>query len=495
MRIKSILPRAALLAALVAAAACARGGLPPVERASARRLPLRLCRVRDVTEDLLCGSLEVFENRERRSGRKISLNVVVIPAQIPAPRPDPTFHLEGGPGIAATMAAGVYVNLLPGYRRDRDVVLVDQRGTGGSNPLTCDLSSDTPNPGGRLDEMYPPAAVAACRERLGPSADLTLYTTPIAMDDLDDVRAWLGYDRINLVGLSYGTRAALVYMRRHPDHVRSAVLMGVAPTNLKMPLHHASDAQRAMDLLFDDCAADLECHAAFPKVKEELVDLLDRLDREAARVRYTPPGSDRSIGLVIRREIFAEKLRVMLYEAGVARRLPLVIHRAFEGDFNPLLAVALGGAGGPPALAEGMYLSVTCPEDTRLIDADEAKRLTEGTYFGDYRVAQQTRACSLWPEAELPVGYAAPLVSDAPVLMISGYLDPVTPPAWAEEVLHHLPHGRNLVLRHGGHLPTDMSGGRCMDRMILSFLDRGSSEDLDTSCMKEMIPPPFALQP
>lgn len=485
-----------LLLALLGVAACARQeGLPPAGAAS-HRFPLQACRVEGVEEDLLCGTLEVFENRGTRSGRKIPLNVVLIPALSGAPRPDPIFDIAGGPGVPSTMAASYYAAEARGYRRDRDVVLVDQRGTGKSNLLQCDLETEAPNPRGLLDEMYPPEAVAACREELSKKADLTLYTTPIAMDDLDDVRAWLGFDRINLNGLSYGTRAALVYVKRHPDRVRSAVLMGVAPTNMKMPLHHARDAQRAMRLLFEDCASDAACRGAFPRLQEELAALLGRLDRQPARAAYTFTASGESVQLQIQRGVFAERIRNILYAPNGARLLPMIIHQAFQGDFQPFLHVALEEGGGPPkALAEGMYLSVTCAEDTRLIDPAEAKRLDEGTFLGDYRVFQQTRACSMWPAATLPRDYWDPVVSDVPVLMITGYLDPITPPSWAAEAVRRLPNSRNVLLRYGGHLPDGLGNAACLDGIILGFIDRGTADGLDTSCVETMTPPPFALRP
>ena len=191
------------------------------------------------------------------------------------------------------------------------MVLVDQRGTGKSNPLTA--PPRTRSPQDYLTEMYPVEYVKTMRQALEQRADLTQYTTSIAMDDLDDVRAWLGYERINLFGLSYGTRAVLVYMRQHPDRVRSAILMGVAPTYLKMPLHHARAAKRAMDLLLEECAGDAACHQAFPQIQRDWEEVLERLGREPARVEYSPPDKSATVTVEIQRDIFAEKLRNRMY--------------------------------------------------------------------------------------------------------------------------------------------------------------------------------------
>lgn len=243
---------AALFVATLSSSACQKANRRPPSG------PLQPCRLSGIEEELLCGKLTVFENRETRTGRTIDLNVVVVPAIDPSRHETPLFDLAGGPGVAATGAAGFYANEGKEYRRHRDVVLVDQRGTGSSNPLTA--PARTRSPQDYLTEMYPIDYVNTMRQTLERRADLTQYTTSIAMDDLDDVRAWLGYERINLIGLSYGTRASLVYLRQHPANVRSAILMGVAPTYLKMPLYHARAAKRAMDLLLKECDGDAACH-------------------------------------------------------------------------------------------------------------------------------------------------------------------------------------------------------------------------------------------
>ncbi|MGH8494784.1 MAG: alpha/beta hydrolase [Gammaproteobacteria bacterium] len=449
------------------------------------------CHVPGVEEELRCGALAVFENRDAGAGRKIALKVVVLPALEPDSKAEPLFDLAGGPGVAATRAARLYATDLKEIRRRRDVVLVDQRGTGGSNPLHCRHDS---TPQHFLDEMFPAEYVKGCREELEKKADLTQYTTPIAADDLDDVRAWLGYERIDLIGLSYGTRMALVYMRRYPARIRAAVLMGVTPTYHKLPLFHARDGQRAIDLLLDECAADQDCNRAAPNLRQALEGLLARLGRTPARVQYALPENGRTVTVEIRRDVFAEKLRSRMYDAQNARRLPFVVHQAALGDFGPFLDLAIPtGRANPDFVANGMYLSVTCAEDTAFINPAEAARLNEGTFFGDYRVFQQRRACSMWPRARLPDDYHRPVVSDAPVLIISGDMDPVTPPEWAAEVASHLPNSRHVVIPHEAHAPGGLSNLECLDGMIMDFLDRGDAKAVNASCVDKMLPPPFAF--
>jgi pimeloyl-ACP methyl ester carboxylesterase len=279
------------------------------------------CKLPGIDEELLCGKLTVFENRESRSGRTIDLNVVVLPSFDPGRTEEPLFDLAGGPGVAATDAAYFYVKEGKEYRRRRDIVLVDQRGTGNSNPLKA--APQTKSPQDYLTEMYPVEYVKTLRQSLEQKANLTQYTTSIAMDDLDDVRAWLGYDRINLIGLSYGTRAALVYMRQHTDRVRSAILVGVAPTYLKMPLHHASAAKRAMDLLLMECSGDAACHEAFPQLQRDWEDVLARLEREPVKVEYSPSDKGPTVTLEIQRDVFTENYAIECIRAIAQNGSPL----------------------------------------------------------------------------------------------------------------------------------------------------------------------------
>ncbi|MDQ1728969.1 MAG: hypothetical protein QOD33_1094 [Pyrinomonadaceae bacterium] len=459
---------------------------------SAGRNPLHPCKLPGISEQLLCGKLSVFENRRLRRGRKIELNVVVLPALDQTRKEAPLFDLAGGPGIAATANAQYYITDLKEYRRQRDVVLVDQRGTGASNPLRCGEH-------GRdyLDEIYPLQYVRDCRRKLERVADLTQYTTPIAMDDLDDVRAWLGYERINLIGLSYGTRAALVYLRQHPAHVRSAVLMGVAPTNAKLPLYHTRNAQRALELLFNECAADNSCNQAYPQLRSEFIELLAKLARHPARVKYRRAHAQEQIEVVIHRDQFAEKLRTQLYAPPSARRVPFIIRQAAQGNFNPFLRLVIPDE---PAtdlagvIADGMYLSVTCAEDVPFIDTRLAEQMNRGTFFGNYRVAQQVRACAHWPRGSVPAGYDQPVAATVPVLIISGNIDPVTGPDWGTDVAAHLPNSRYWLIRNHAHIPVGLTNFACFDDVIRKFLDHPDPKTLDTSCGAQMLPPPFYIE-
>jgi pimeloyl-ACP methyl ester carboxylesterase len=449
------------------------------------------CRLAGVDEQLFCGKLTVFENRETRTGRTIDLNVVVLPAFDQKNKAEPLFDLAGGPGASSTDRADFYAGPGKDYRRRHDIVLVDQRGTGESNRLAI-FREKTPQY--YLSEMFPVDYVKNLRETLEKRADLTKYTTSIAMDDLDEVRAWLGYDRINLFGTSYGTQAALVYMRRHPDHARSAILLAVAPTDLKMPLHHSESAAHAMDLLLHECEQDSACHAAFPRIRDDWRNALAELETQPARVEYSLPGKKAAPTTVeIQRGVFAEKIRSWMYDRDKAARIPLIVHHAAAGDFAPFLQQAIAPSI-PDFVADGMYLSVTCAEDVPLIDPEEAAKLTTNNPFGDYRVFQQTRACAMWPRGEIPADFLEPVSSNAPVLIFSGNLDPVTPPKYGEEVAKHLPNSRHVIIPEGGHGVDGLTDPGCIDRIAIEFLDKGDAKNLDVSCVERMERPPFATK-
>lgn len=422
----------------------------------------------------------------------LHLNVVVLPALEAGANEDPLFHLDGGPGVAATHAASFYANEGKEYRRRREVVLVDQRGTGKSNPLSARTEPRSPQQ--FLSEMYPVDYVRSLRQALEPFADLTQYTTAIAMDDLDDVREVLAYERINLFGLSYGTRAALVYMRQHPTRVRSAILMGVAPTDLHIPSQHARAAQRAMELLLEECNRDAACRQAFPELRREWEELLARLQENPARAEYTPRDKSAPVMVQIERDIFTEKLRNAMYSPHGARKIPRIIHHAARGDFTPFLDLAIpANRAEPQFIADGMYLSVTCAEDVPFIDQEATARANAGNWFRNYRVEQQTLACSLWPRSKIPERYHEPVSSEVPTLIISGEADPVTPPELGATTARTLSNSRQIVVAHLAHMPDGLTNAECLDTVMLEFLDEPDAKNLDISCVAKITPPPFAV--
>lgn len=448
-------------------------------------------RLRDALDDptarpVKVGTYTVWEDRAARAGRTIDLALMVIPARSETPKPDAIFYLMGGPGVAATSVHQRFMD--DPMSEDRDIVLVDQRGTGRSHGLFCDYYNNATDLQSLLDGLFPIEGVQECLESLSRRADLTKYTTPIAMDDLNEVRQALGYEHINIYGGSYGTRAGLVYLRRHPETVRSAILTGVAPLSFTNPLYHASEAQRAIEMIFELCADDPDCHRAYPNLAEELDFVLARLLEQPARVTIAHPETGEPVELTVSRDGFAGALRFMMYYDN--RDVPRLIHRAFEGDLAPFVEPAVASAlAFRDMLAIGMLLCVTCAEDVARIDPALIEPLTRDTFLGDTRVRAQIEACERWVLGDIPEHYGDPVSVDVPVLLLSGTLDPVTSPRQGEDAARHLPNSLHVIAAgtHG-------VSGPCITRIMTQFLESPDVGSVDTSCVERMRLPRFTVE-
>jgi pimeloyl-ACP methyl ester carboxylesterase len=462
--------------------ACSRGGA----QQPGRRLPLAPCRVEGLEYQSLCGTLEVFEDRVARQGRKIPLRVVVVPALAATPEPDPLVLLAGGPGQAASEVAAV-LRMVDRIHRNRDILLVDQRGTGGSRPLKC--NPDPPDGGlaARYDDAYREEDFRKCVA--GYDADPRLYTTPIAMEDLDEVREALGYPKLNLWGVSYGTRAALVYMRQYPERVRTAVLDGVAPLGLYLPLYMPRDAQRALDLLFEHCEKDANCAKAFPDLRARVKVMLDGMEKEPVRARVNHPLTGVPEDITLTRRVFLQMVFGQLYSPEVAMLVPLMLDRATKGDWSPFVALSQGITGGMSAtMSHGMFFSVICAEDAPFITDEAITRAAEGTWFGPQMVRNMLEPCQVWPRGTVPEGYREPVNSNVPTLLLSGELDPITPPTWGEEAKKTLSNSRHVVVPGVGHNTTGLG---CIQSLMADFVKQGSLEGLKLACGPELTRPPF----
>jgi len=465
-----------------------------VRQNGSKMIALSDCEVKNVPGKVKCGTLEVFENRTTKKGRMISLNIVVYPATGEKREPDPLVYFAGGPGSAATEDAPFVAQAFAKIRENRDLVFVDQRGTGHSHPLNCELF-DKSDLQSYLGYFFPLEGVRKCRTELESKADLKLYTTTIAMDDMDEVRAALGYEKLNLFGGSYGTRAALTYLKRYPQRVRAAILQGVAPPNQYMPGDFPVVMERALQGVLAACAADEACNTAFPNVKAEAKAVLDQLIKAPVEVELPKPNSSETVKIKLSRDLAAEAIRYMLYNPVPATRVPATLHLAAQGNFVPLARTALWyrqnlvGSG-----SNGMYLSITCAEDLPWIKPGEGERLAANTFLGDYRLRQQREACALWPRADVERGYAEPVRADVPVLILTGEWDPVTPPANGDQIAKTLANSLHIVVPDGAHGLGGLEGMDCIDRTLTEFVARGTTKDIDTACVKSVRRKGFALK-
>jgi pimeloyl-ACP methyl ester carboxylesterase len=469
-------------------------GLSLGPAALAATLALSPCTPPGTHEAAECGTFQVPEDRAHPEGRTIGLHVVLIPATSRESAADVVTYFAGGPGGSAT-DEGLGFLRNRALREHHRLLLVDARGTGQSAPLNCPQLQGIGGVQGFLDNFMPAPEVKTCADQVSEHADVRFYTSAPAVDDVDDVRQALGIDKLDLIGGSYGTRASLEYLRRHGDHVRSAVLMGVDPPGSRGPLTYARDAQKALDGLLARCLADAGCKAAFPHIQDEFMTVLNRLKKSPVEVPAIDPSTAKPITIRLSASGFAQTIRYMLYVPSTAVFIPLYVHRAATaGDFKPLTMTAITFSKDLGGSSDGFYLSVMCPEEVRLIPASEVPAAIANTFLGDFRIRQQQAACAAWPTASVPAELEDAVKSDVPVLLINGQLDPVTPVYRAEQALRTLPNGKLLVTTGGAHSQSGMQHLDCLDKMIGSFVVAGTSQGLDTSCVATVLPPPFGLK-
>ncbi len=476
---------AAFAAVAIALAGCGDGS-----DTSHRTIALSECRIPKLAITAQCGTLTVPENRSAPQGRTITLAVAMLPANTLNPKRDPLFIIAGGPGQAATHL-GPFAAQMTGVRKDRDVVLVDQRGTGRSSPLTCaafkpDDSADT-----ALDIDPLPKAAACARELAAQGVDAAQYTTAAWIADLDAVRAALGYEKINLWGGSYGTRVALEYLRRHPERVRSVVLDGVAPPSLRIALDVWPSRDAALSAVFDACAQSPACREAHPDLGATLASIGDRLGPAGRDVRVVDPRTGDASLQRITFDLVLAALQPLTYIPELQALLPEIIALAAAGDYAPLFAVALFVTGNlAESLNGALHYSVICAEDVPSISATDAQRALDGVR--SRALAERALAvCDVWPRGVAPVDATTPVTSDVPVLILSGGLDPVTPAANGTLVAKTLPNSRHIVARGYGHI---VSQHACAPRLIAAFVDDPTFATLPTSCVEHFehsAPPPL----
>ncbi len=459
-----------------------QAGEPATPVAETAPLPLEDCVLSDYgsTIDARCGTLTVSENRAAPDQRQIALHVAVVPAVSRSPAPDPLFILVGGPGQAATK---IYPALSTAFQRvhqDRDIVLVDQRGTGESHPLQCEVPDEAAFEQDALIDV-----LQACPETL--DADLRFYTTEIAVEDLDAVRAALGYESINLYGASYGTRVALTYLRRYPDRVRTALLDAVVSPDFHIYEHLTRDADQALRHLFDRCASDLGCAAAFPDLQGNFETLLAQLNTEPEQTTFPDPTTGEPLTLTLERDDVTGMVLPLLYSPELFALLPLDLHvAATEDNYAPLVAQVESAAS---EIYLGMFYAVACTEDAPFLTESDAPE-DPTVYFGEMDETLQ-EVCEAWPRGTLPADFNAPVTADAPVLLLSGEVDPITPPRYAEEVADQLPNSLHLVAPGMGH---GLITRGCVPRLAAEFIEEGALDALDEpDCVAKIAPPPFFL--
>jgi pimeloyl-ACP methyl ester carboxylesterase len=453
-------------------------------------IPLSSCQLSapelSISVSARCGKLAVPENRDSPTSRMIDLNIAVVPAASAEPAPDPLFFLAGGPGQAATESYPQISFAFNEIHKNRDIVLVDQRGTGKSNPLIC----PSPGPGSENSTNATDLTSWAedCLKQL--DGDPRYYTTSIAVQDLDQVREALGYERINLYGVSYGTRVAQTYLRQFSDRVRATILDGVVPQNEDLGLNVARNAQHAIDLIFQRCAENSACQSSFPELNSEFTNLVESLKNNSVKTNVVHPVSGEIQNIEFTRDALANTIRLLSYTSETAALLPLQIHTAQTStDFSLLAAQYLIVADQvDQGIANGLNYSVLCSEDIPFYTPEQADQANQGTYMGNLQTNQLFEICKVWPRGEIPPDFKQPVHSNAPVLMLSGEDDPVTPPSNAEMAAKTLTNSLSLIAPGQGH---NVIYRGCLPLIASNFMDTATVQGLQTGCLQGLEPMPF----
>lgn len=437
-----------------------------------------------------CADFPVPENRDDPHSRQIKLKLALLRSNSQVPGKDMLVFLAGGPGQAATESAAQVAAMLKPLLAHRSVLLLDQRGTGGSNPLTCKDTSDTaqPDEGSAFDAALMAKGAADCLKQLKDRADPRFYTTTIAAQDLEDVRKALGSPQFDLVGVSYGTRMAQQYLMRFPDAVRSMVLDSPVPNTQVLGAEFARNLDDALKAQFARCTAEPACKKQFGDPDQTLYQLRDALRANPHEVSFRDPQSYRSVKRVLNENALASVVRMFAYTPATAALLPLSIDAAARGDVGPLLGQAKILSGDLAELmGSGMQFSVICAEDADLL---KPRPQDAGTILGTHLTDSLSAVCTVWPKGTRPADFHQPLKTAKPVLLLAGQYDPVTPPRYAEEIAKGLPNARVLVLKGQAH--SVMSAG-CAPKLVQQFVEKQEPKALDASCLDRLRPTPIFI--
>jgi len=436
-----------------------------------------------------CGTMLRPENPADADSPDIEIAVAVVPALDLKPESDPFVPLAGGPGASAIEFYAAYSAAFEDVRRHRDILLVDQRGTGSSSRMDCDVDEDIID--GTFSEAQVLEVTRDCLAEL--PHDPRFFTTSVAVTDLEAVRAALGYGPLNLYGVSYGSRVAQHFAKRYPGSTRSIVLDGVVPPQIVLGPEIATEAQAALDKIFARCAANERCNERFPDLPQAFRQVRERLEQAPVTVEIPDPVTGRREPVEFGTAELAGAVRLLAYSAPSVSIVPLLIHTAASGDLEPLAAqIRMIAEQMSDLLALGMHNAVMCSEDAPFYDdTDIDYEALEASYIGAIQLDAIVAMCSVWPAGPVDDDFRAPLATDIPVLLLSGDADPITPPRYAELAMVDLGQAQHLTGRNQGH---GQAAVGCTPRLIGRFVERpGRLPDEDTGCLERSFVMPFFL--
>lgn len=437
-----------------------------------------------------CGTLERPENPEDPDSSRIEIRLAVVPALNLQPEPDPIVPLAGGPGQGAVQFYSTYAAAFEPARRDRDILLVDQRGTGESARMDCEEDQDLMERQYTIEQTVEFANT--CLDSL--PHDPRYFTTSVAVTDLDAVRQVLGYETLNLYGVSYGSRVAQHYARRYPASTRTIVLDGVVPPQLALGPGIAIEAQKALDNIFARCGEDPECNDRYPDIAGSFAKLKSKLEKKPVKVKLADPVTGKVDTLSFGRPELAIAVRLLAYHPNSVAMLPLLIAEADKKNYQPLAAqfqMTLSGIS--ESIALGMHNAVMCTEDAPFLTPDKVDEATlDDSYMGPMQFEALQAICSVWPAGPIDEDFKEPLSTDIPTLLLSGSADPVTPPHYADIAARNLRKAWLLTGEYQGHGQIAVG---CMPRIFERFVSN-SGLDLDAGdadCLDRSFVMPFFL--
>ncbi|MEW6990123.1 alpha/beta hydrolase [Colwelliaceae bacterium 6441] len=447
--------------------------------ANENKLSLEDCHVDGIKQQVKCGKLTVPEDYSKPNGESISINFAVLPAIDKSQSKEPLMFLAGGPGQAAVSLAGGLYQAFNEIRKTRDLILVDQRGTGGSHPLQCDDSVDQ-NVYTGLPEDFTPQVVKECLADL--KGDLSQYNSENAIRDFDAVRAALGHEKIAIYGGSYGTRAGLVYMRLFPESLTSVVLDSVGPIEVPIGLFGQS-AARSFSMLLENCKKEENCQKAYPALESEFNQVVAQLEKSPLKINIPHPRFGTQTSLIVNKAKFISTIFMQLYSVEARSLVPLIIHQASLGNFAPFAGLTAAGDSDEAAMYVGLTFNIVCNEDIPKMTEAMFTADADNNFNGNISQMSWKMACPLWPQYRPSDAFYQPVTADIPTLIISGELDPVTPPSNGEFSDKSLPNSKHIVMKNSSHTP-GMSG--CAVNVINEFLNEKNPNDLDESCLDEI---------
>jgi len=471
----------ALLAALLAASAT-----------NAQSLELEDCRINagpgSTSIKARCGSLVRPLDPSGEEPGEIELRVAVVPALNLTPEPDPLVPIAGGPGQGSVQFYTSYSWAFEDVRRNRDILLIDQRGTGESATMDCEFDDDLVE--GDYSVELTVEYTGRCLEQL--PHDPRFFTTSVAVTDIEAVREALNYPSLNLYGVSYGTRVAQHFARRYPDSTRTVVIDGVVPPQISLGPEIATESQNAVEKILARCAEDEDCDERFPDLADDFSRLVRDLREVDVEISVPHPSTGRPEEILFSKAEFSAAIRLLAYHPNTMALIPLLIDEAGKGNLVPLGSQYLmTSIAMMDALSLGMHNAVMCTEDVPFYDKSTIDYDgIEASYMGMFQLDALDAICSIWPAGPIDDGFKEPLASNLPVLLLSGDADPITPPRYAELAAVDLENATLLIGKDQGH---GQIGVGCTSGLVADFIESADPAAIDASCLERSFVMPFFL--